>query len=59
MRNLVNDMPHAREWADDFEEGIQKYGISADQIQRYQDADYRTMNSVFVKTYKKIKKNAK
>ena len=40
-------MPRAREWADEFEEGIKKYGISADQIQRYNDADYDTMRNLF------------
>ena len=34
LRNelMYHDMPHAREWADEFKEGITKYGISADQI---------------------------
>ena len=30
-----DDMPRAREWADEFEEGIKAYGFREDQIQRY------------------------
>ena len=33
-------MPHARKWADEFEEGIKAYGINADQIQRFKDVDW-------------------
>ena len=45
LRNehYYHDMPRAREWADEFEEGIKAYGISEDQIQRYNDVDWRTM----------------
>ena len=39
-------MPRAREWADEFEDGIKKYGFSADQIQRYNDVDWDTMDAV-------------
>ena len=48
LRNelLYADMPKAREWADTFEEGIKAYGISADQIQRYNDTDTATMDNV-------------
>ena len=38
-------MPHARQWADEFEEGIKAYGINEDQIQRFKDADFSTMMS--------------
>ena len=31
------DMPRAREWADEFEEGIKAYGINEEQIQRHRD----------------------
>ena len=37
-------MSHAREWADEFEEGIKAYGFSADQTQRYNDLDYGFMD---------------
>ena len=37
------DMPCAREWANDFEEGIKAYGFSDDQIKRYNDVDNDTM----------------
>ena len=40
---MYPDLPCAREWADEFEEGIKAYGISADQIQRYKDTDFNTM----------------
>ena len=36
-------MPRAREWADEFEQGIKAYGINEDQIQRYSDSDIHTM----------------
>ena len=34
LRNelIYPDMPRAREWADEFEEGIKAYGFSEDQI---------------------------
>ena len=51
-------MPRAREWADDFEEGIKAYGISADQIQRYKDVDVHTMTTALEQTKEKIKQNA-
>ena len=38
-------MPLARQWADEFEEGIKAYGIDGKQIQRYNDSDWDTMNS--------------
>ena len=45
LRNkpFYHDMPHARQWADEFEEGIKAYGISEEQIQRYKDVDWDTM----------------
>ena len=52
-------MPRAREWADEFEEGIKKYGISADQIQRYTDADWNTMHEATIDgPTEKIRQNA-
>ena len=39
------DMPRAREWANEFEEGIKNYGISAEQIQRHTDSDSDTMST--------------
>ena len=41
LRNELqySDMPHARELANEFEEGIKNYGFSADQIQRHSDSD--------------------
>ena len=57
------DMPRAREWANELEEGIKKYGISADQIQRYSDADYDTMDKAIYEgpnsALHKIAQNAK
>ena len=32
---IYPDMPQARVWADDFEQGIKAYGIRAEQIRRY------------------------
>ena len=40
---IYHDMPHARQWADQFEEGIKAYGVSDEQIKRYKDVDYSTM----------------
>ena len=42
---VYGDMPRAREWANTFEEGIKAYGFSEDQIYRYTDADYNTMDN--------------
>ena len=36
-------MPHAREWADEFHEGIKAYGFSEEQIFRYKDVDFKTL----------------
>ena len=36
---MYPDMPRAREWADEFEEGIKAYGFREDQIRRYKDVD--------------------
>ena len=48
-------MPHARQWADEFEEGIKAYGINTDQIQRFRDVDYKTMKSAMDGVFKKVK----
>ena len=40
---LYDDIPQARYWADTFENGIKAYGFSEDQIRRYKDADYSTI----------------
>ena len=40
-----DDMPRAREWADEFEQGIKDFGFSEQQIYRYKDADLLTMQS--------------
>ena len=57
---MYADMPEAREWADEFEEGIKAYGISAEQIERYQDADWDTMDRAITKgAQKKINQNAR
>ena len=53
------DMPRAREWADEFEEGIQAYDISADQIKRHKDVDWQTMYDAIEEAYEKIKQNAR
>ena len=50
MTSLANefiypDMPCARKWADEFEEGIKAYGFNADQIHRYKDVDFSTIKS--------------
>ena len=37
------DMPRAREWANEFEQGIKAYGFTDDQIHRYSDSDFSTM----------------
>ena len=52
------DMPRAREWADEFEEGIKRYGFSADQIYRHDDVDSLTMRNAIVGANKKIKYEA-
>ena len=46
LRNKFHypNMPRARKWADEFEQGIKAYGISEDQIIRYNDVDWITMN---------------
>ena len=36
-------MPRAREWANEFEQGIKAYGFTDDQIHRYSDSDFSTM----------------
>ena len=36
---MYPDMPRAREWANEFEEGIKAFGFSSEQIQRYSDQD--------------------
>ena len=51
-------MPRAREWADEFEQGIKAYGISAEQIQRINDVDWETMGSTLTSVYDKIVENA-
>ena len=53
-----HDMPHARQWADDFEQRIKAYEISADQIQRYNDSDYDTMADAIIRAISKIQENA-
>ena len=55
---MYPDIPYAREWADDFEEGIKAYGFSDDQIKRYSDVDYDTMDSAIEGVIEKIKQNA-
>ena len=52
------DMLKAREWADEFEEGIKKYEFSDNQIQRYTDVDYSTMQRAIWGAEDKIKENA-
>ena len=51
-------MPHAREWANQFEKGIKKYGISVDKIYRYSDVDYYTMYDAIIDARKKTERNA-
>ena len=52
-------MPRAREWADEFEQGIKAYGFSEEQIQRYKDADSSIMYNVFYDVLEdKIRQNA-
>ena len=51
-------MPHAREWANQFEKGIKKYGISVDKIYRYRDVDYYTMYDAIIDARKKTERNA-
>ena len=52
-------MPRYREWADEFEEGIKQYGISADQIKRYSNVDWSTLQQALNSVKKKITQNAK
>ena len=52
-------MPIAREWADEFEQGIKNYGISAEQIQRYSDSDSDTVKSAIRSAKHEIIQNAK
>ena len=52
------DIPRAREWADNFEEGIKAYGFSDDQVKRYNDTDKDTMGSALMEVVAKIKQNA-
>ena len=39
-------MPRAREWANEFEEGIKAYGFSEDNIKHYIGVDRDTMMEV-------------
>ena len=52
---MYPDMPQATKWADEFEEGIKKYGFSAEQIQRYKNFDWRTINYLFSDEVRKQK----
>ena len=61
--SLVNklqypDMPRAREWADEFEQGIKEYGIFPVQIRRYNDADIDTIFSAIWNARYRIGDNA-
>ena len=51
-------MPRAREWADEFHEGIKAYGFSEEQIHRYKDADWDTMEEPVQGARDKIIQNA-
>ena len=51
-------MPRARDWADQFEEGIKAYNFSEDKIYRHNDADYETIDdAIFDSTIGKIRQN--
>ena len=52
-------MPHARQWADTFEEGIKAYGFSADQIHHHTDADWDIMHGAINIAREKIRHNAR
>ena len=51
-------MPEAREWADEFEEGIKALGFSEEQIHRHKDPDRGTMDAALVAAGNKIRQNA-
>ena len=55
---IYDDMPHARKWANEFEDGIKKYEFSDNQIQRYTDVDRETMWYAINDAIDKIKENA-
>ena len=46
---MYADMPRAREWTDQFEEGMKAYGINANQIHRYSDVDLNTMENTITR----------
>ena len=56
---MYNDMPHATQWADEFEEGIKEYGFSPEQIQRYKDFDYATIKRIKEEIDIKIRENSR
>ena len=51
---MYPDMPRAREWANEFEEGIKNYGFSAEQIERYSDSDGDTIFRAIFRAHMKI-----
>ena len=53
------DMPCARKWANEFREGIKDYGFRDNQILRYKDFDFETMDTAMSLADKKIKQNSR
>ena len=47
-------MPHAREWADEFHEGIKAYGFSEELINRHKDVNNETMEDAIM-NYARLK----
>ena len=59
LRNelVYTDMPKAREYANEFEEGIKGYNISPEQIIRHSNVNYFTMASTLLETQDKMERS--
>ena len=59
LRNelVYTDMPKAREYANEFEEGIKGYNISPEQIIRHSNFDSFTMRSALMEARDKMMKS--